>query len=715
MRPGRGLMLLLSLACIAWTPTPRGKAPQAPTPPNEAQQPGRSEPGAPGDRGPRADQPPISAPGTQAPPRATPGSGRQHEVGGPDRVFPGEAAPPVASTLRPGAPQPGGGIVAGGESEPDSLPGVCTTCRDFRSGLALAIQAQHVHADGTITPDTSLLSSRLCVGSAQGVASRMIPDGAGGGIVVWVDNRMEVGDLYAQHLAAVDSLWPGWPGDGVPVCVARGSQYGATLASDGAGGAIVAWTDFRAGGAGDIYAQRLTSAGEPAWGEDGEPICVHPADQGSPALVADGDGGALIVWRDRRRSVTDLFFQHLTSSGEPAAGALAGGDTLVTSGGDPTNPTLTSDGEGGAILIWETRRDTLPGILALRLNASGQPAAGWPTAGVRLSTTPGRMRHPVAVGDGAHGAIVAWADSTGIRAQRVSGAGQVEWPTGGVLLCGPGGAPAMPAIVSGDSLGGAIVAWEDRRSGNRDIYARRITDSGVPQWAENGVALCVAGGDQYAVMLAPDGAGGALATWVDGRSEAFAGYLALQAAHAGPAPKLEAVEVGPGRARFTWRTSTADKRVFSFQRCLGDEAWQSLSALQAATDGLLVAEDRTVPVGSRARYGLSVKVGEEQQEIQFAPVEVKIPLPRPLALRFARSEERGHVVRVALTLETNEAARLELFDVAGRRVLAREFGDLGAGDHEVQLRLPGYVRSGMYFIRLGQGRVTRTDRVVVLQ
>ncbi len=635
-------------------------------------------------------------------------------MGGADQVFPGEATPPVASTVRPGAPQPGGGIVAGGESGPDSLPGVCTTCTDFRSGLSLAIQAQHVGADGTIAPDTSLLQSRLCLGSAQGVAASMIRDGLGGGIVVWVDNRMEEGDLYAQHFAAADSLWPGWSTDGVPVCVARGSQYGVALASDGAGGVIVAWTDFRSGASGDIFAQRLTSAGEPAWGVDGVPVCDHPADQSSPAVVSDGEGGALIVWRDRRRGVADLYVQHLTPQGELAAGAAAGGDTLVTSGEDPTNPTLTSDGEGGAILVWGSRRDTLPGISALRLSANGRPATGWPSAGVRLSTTRGRMRQTVAVGDGAHGAIVAWADSTGIRAQRLSGAGHVEWPTSGVQLCGPSGAPAMPALVS-DSVGGAIVAWEDRRNGNSDIYARRITGAGVPQWADDGVALCVAGGDQYAVRLAPDGAGGALATWVDGRVEALAGFLALQAPRTGPVPKLEAVEVGPGRAKLTWRTSTADKRVFLFQRRLGDGAWQSLSALQAAADGLLVAEDRTVPVGSAAQYGLSVKVGDEQQEIQFATVDVKIPLPKPLALRFARSEERGRVVRVALTLETNEPARFELFDVAGRRVLSREFGDLGAGDHEVRLRLPGHLRSGMYFIRLGQGRVTRTDRVVVLQ
>ena len=662
---GRGAAVVLILTCVAWAPASRTYAPHQglPTP---------------------------STPFVHTTPPAPPREG-----------------------VRPGATAPRGEASQSAEPVPDSLPGVAASCADFRSGLPLVIQAQHLLADGTLAQDWSPERSRFCLGSAQGVSSTMVSDGAGGGIVVWVDNRMGDGDLYAQHFAAPDSLAPGWPRDGVPLCIARGSQYGVSLASDGAGGAIAVWTDYRAGGAGDIYAQRLTSAGEPAWGADGIPVCVLPADQGAPAVAADGDGGALIVWQDRRNGAFDLYVQHLTSNGALAPGATEGGDTLITAPGAQVNPTLTGDGEGGAILVWEDRRGADPDLYALRLDTHGKAATGWPAQGVAVTMTPGRQRHPVLASDGAHGAIVAWCDSAGTHAQRVSSAGSVLWAPAGVALCGAGSGPTGPAIVS-DSSGGAVVAWEDHRSGTGDIYARRVSGAGIAQWAADGVALCLAGGDQYSVALAPDGAGGALASWVDSRNEARAGFLALQPGHTGPAPKLEAVEVGPGRAKITWRTSKGDTRTFSLRRSVSEAAWQPLGTIHAGPEGQLVAEDRSVPAGSQAQYGLSVPLGGEA-EVQFTVVKVEIPLPKPLALRFARSEEGGRVVRVALTLETNEGARLDLFDVAGRRMMTREVGVLGAGDHEVRLVLPGYVRTGVYFIRLGQGKVTRTDRVTVLQ
>ncbi len=56
---------------------------------------------------------------------------------------------------------------------------------------------------------------------------------------------------------------PQWTADGVPLCVEVGNQEILAIASDGAGGAIVAWQDGRSGN-NDIYAQRVTHSGEVA-------------------------------------------------------------------------------------------------------------------------------------------------------------------------------------------------------------------------------------------------------------------------------------------------------------------------------------------------------------------------------------------------------------------------------------------------------------------
>src|SRR6185369_17175628 len=52
-----------------------------------------------------------------------------------------------------------------------------------------------------------------------------------------------------------------------------------------------------------------------------------------------------------------------------------------------------------------------------------------------------------------------------------------------------------PASVS-DGNGGAITVWQDKRSGNYDIYAQRIGSNGTVQWASNGVVVCSLDSDQ---------------------------------------------------------------------------------------------------------------------------------------------------------------------------------------------------------------------------
>jgi len=76
---------------------------------------------------------------------------------------------------------------------------------------------------------------------------------------------------------------------------------------------------------------------------------------------------------------------------------------------------------------------------------------------------------------------------------------------------------------------------------------------------------------------------------------------------------------------------------------------------------------------------------------------------------------RGELLRVAFVLPSSAAARLELLDVSGRRVLEREVGALGAGRHVVDLAAGQRLAQGLYLVRLTQGTNTRTSRVAVLK
>ena len=188
-------------------------------------------------------------------------------------------------------------------------------------------------------------------------------------------------------------------------------------------------------------------------------------------------------------------------------------------------PQITTDGSGGAIVTWTDYRGDECDIYARRVTATGE--ALWTANGVKLrgAGVSGNAFYPQITTDGSGGAIVTWHDySSGksdIYARRVTATGEALWAAGGVKLRGAGvsGDAHSPEITT-DGSGGAIVTWQDSRSGKWDIYAQRVTATGEALWAANGVELRGAGvsGDAFYPQITTDGSGGAIVTWVDNRS-----------------------------------------------------------------------------------------------------------------------------------------------------------------------------------------------------
>jgi len=198
----------------------------------------------------------------------------------------------------------------------------------------------------------------------------------------------------------------------------------------------------------------------------------------------------------------------------------ANGVPLCTESDDQRYPLIVSDGAGGAIVAWQDDRGTTPNIYAQRINASGTTL--WATDGVVIcgdDTSVWDGISPELISYGAGDAIVTWQDSRGsgdIYAQRISSSGLKQWPSSGALVCTDAGSQQAPQIIN-DGSGGAVITWRDARGGTSDIYAQRINASGTGQWTANGITICSAALDQTEPCLAPDGAGGAVIAWSDNR------------------------------------------------------------------------------------------------------------------------------------------------------------------------------------------------------
>ncbi len=153
--------------------------------------------------------------------------------------------------------------------------------------------------------------------STTGTMPTMISDGAGGATIVWQDFRSGTNyNLYAQRVNSTGATQ--WTVNGAPVCTATADQLAPTIVSDGGTGSIISWYDLRYSNAtgSDIYVQRLDSSGAPQWMLDGLPLCTVTNNQDYPTIASDGAGGAFVAWQDLRSGTNeDIYAQRVTTDG----------------------------------------------------------------------------------------------------------------------------------------------------------------------------------------------------------------------------------------------------------------------------------------------------------------------------------------------------------------------------------------------------------------
>lgn len=454
----------------------------------------------------------------------------------------------------------------------DGAGGAILVWQDSRNGVSYDIYVQHVLASGAVDPAWPADGRALCTAAGDQSEAQLISDGAGGAIVAWHDNRFGTYDVYAHHVLESGVPDPAWPANGRALAAAASDQVFPQLAPDGAGGAIVSWYDYR-GGFTDIYAHRVLASGavDPAWPANGRALCTEAADQHSTQIVSDGAGGAIVSWHDYRGGNADVYAHRVLASGAVDPAWPVNGRALSTGTGDQANTRLATDGAGGAIVAFQDSRSGNLDVYAQRVLLSGTVDPTWPPNGRALCTAAGDQAAVQVIPDGAGGAIATWYDlRSGVHdvyAHHVLASGVTDpaWPADGRAVCTAVDIQFAPQLVT-DGAGGAIIGWHDRRAVTHyDSYAQHLLSSGAvdPAWPANGRALCTTGGNQINVALASDGAGGAIVTWVDLRNgvnnDIYAQRVARYSYLGTPEAEIAAVADVPGdqggQVKLSWNAS----------------------------------------------------------------------------------------------------------------------------------------------------------------
>ena len=191
----------------------------------------------------------------------------------------------------------------------DGSDGAIITWQDYRPPTDTDIYAQRIDRNGNIKWANNGVAICTATGSQQ--RPQIISNGSGDAIITWHDKRNVDWDIYGQYINNTGNVQ--WTIDGIEICTSTNDQLEPKLISDGLGGAIITWKDFRNGGSNlDIYAQHVNSNGIVNWGTNGKAICDETSSsQYDPEICCSNNGGAIMVWRDYRdgTSSTDIYAQ----------------------------------------------------------------------------------------------------------------------------------------------------------------------------------------------------------------------------------------------------------------------------------------------------------------------------------------------------------------------------------------------------------------------
>ncbi|MEK9136324.1 MAG: T9SS type A sorting domain-containing protein, partial [Bacteroidota bacterium] len=292
----------------------------------------------------------------------------------------------------------------------DGVGGAIITWRDSRNYAVTGVDiyAQRVDSAGNILWTTNGVA--VCTATGNQMDPIITSDGASGAIIAWMDSRGTYTNVYMQRLNA--SGVPQWAANGVGYLFSANSRWlggRAPIVSDGASGAIIVWEDDYYGPSDfDLRALRITAAGTFAWGTW---ICGALGNQFFPVLASDGSGGAIIAWQDYRYGDLDpdIYAQRVNASG--VVQWVGNGQYICGALTRQEAPEITGDSFGGATITWHDYRNygtSGVDIYAQRVDEWG--AAQWTPHGIPISTASNAQQNPMITRAGTCDAIITWDD-----------------------------------------------------------------------------------------------------------------------------------------------------------------------------------------------------------------------------------------------------------------------------------------------------------------
>ncbi len=489
----------------------------------------------------------------------------------------------------------------------DGAGGAFVAWRDDRNAATSGIDLymQHLTAAGTVATGWPANGLAVCNATGTQIPADLIPDGSGGAYVTWRDFRAGNSDIYLLRVSRDATPLAGWPVNGLAVSTRLDDEGADQLALDEAGGVFVVWGLSSAGPTvDDLYATRLAGNGTTVagWPAGGKALVATTAFEDMPSIAVATDGRLMVAYSANGSGSYDIRLGFFVA----ANGTVSLDLPVCAAAGNQTLPHLVSNGAGGAELFWTDARTATTAVYGSAVLANGSIPTGWPANGQSFFTSSAGLLDVVSDDHG--GAWVLVANDNGgdptLELARVMPSGAVIYP----IVNGFAGITTGGAIVP-DGQGGVILGWQAQLLATlgSDIYGLRLDLNGsvVAGWQDSrnpGPHLvCGAPGDQFGVALTDDGGHGAILVWDDDRtggSELYAQRVERFGALGNPEPAITGVQDVKndqgGVVRVAWNASYLDAEpnlpIAAYR------LWRQLPAA-AATQALREGRARIVEPG----------------------------------------------------------------------------------------------------------------------
>jgi len=298
--------------------------------------------------------------------------------------------------------------------------------------------------------------------------------------------------------------------------------YPAMACSD-SGSFVVVWEDQREGDY-NIYSQRYDKLGQAIGVNFKVNDDTNKSAQFSPALAMDKDGNFVVVWRDYRNGTypfnPDIYCQRFDSSGQKLGVNFKANSE--TPWANQIDPAVAMDGDGDFIVTWTDYRNGNWDIYCQRYNFSGQ--AQGTNFKVNSDVGTSYQHHSRVACDYWGNFACVWYDyrseNDNIFAQRFDSSGAALGTN--FLVNNDGGiSPQFNPDIAMDRRGNFVIVWYDLRNSNGDIYARMYNSLGSSLGSDFKVNDDQLNEEQQNPSVAMDLAGNFVLAWQDYRNKNY--------------------------------------------------------------------------------------------------------------------------------------------------------------------------------------------------